>query len=556
MVFRRTKIKQYVLLSVITIIVLLPYLTKSLLPVEHDTFFHLSRIQHLSESIAHGNFFPAVYPTENNNFGYASPLFYSDLLLLLPALLCHYGIALSTCYKITIFLITFLSALSMYLLAKHLTDNQTTGIFASALYLFSNYHITDLYVRGAFGELFAMVFLPVVLLGYYQIVHQNQIDKWFVLCLGLTGLVLSHNLTFLMCLSLLLVLFVWNLKKITMPIFSALCKGCFTAMLLTAFFTFPMLEQLHSQTLIVDYYAKNSDLMSGAMKLWQYFANQTIFGLSGNQLEHSKTMTVNIGWSLTIFPCLFCLSQKNRKQYPIICRWTLFGYLLYLLPSCLLPWDVLPFQILQFPWRINTLALLLLCVPAAALMTDFSKRKYVPVILMVLLCSECLYHVFPVYSRTFGLTPETTWQDVLNGTLVDPYYSAYYVRVELGGGDYLPYPSCDFRQQPRAIVNQNHETLPLSYQQSYDTFTFTMLTKSQTISLPLTWYQGYIIKDLSTDTTIKPTGNSSGLVTFDAMENHLYQCQYHSTLLRKVCFIISCITGLYLIIKQCFRDQK
>ena len=72
-------------LTFFTCLLMYPYLIRDLLPIEHDTFFHLSRIENLSLSIREGQFLPAVYPYENGGFGYASPLFYSDVLLIIPA---------------------------------------------------------------------------------------------------------------------------------------------------------------------------------------------------------------------------------------------------------------------------------------------------------------------------------------------------------------------------------------------------------------------------------------------------------------------------------------
>ena len=68
----------------------IPYLTKDFLGIEHDTFFHLSRITGLADSIREGNLFPCIYPNKNNGFGYASPLFYCDFFILPDiGVICH-----------------------------------------------------------------------------------------------------------------------------------------------------------------------------------------------------------------------------------------------------------------------------------------------------------------------------------------------------------------------------------------------------------------------------------------------------------------------------------
>lgn len=82
----KKKWKDIVFACLITCLFLLPYITKDFLGIEHDTFFHVSRIEQLSKAIQHGQFFPAVYPYENHHYGYA-PL-YSIRMYSLSSLLC------------------------------------------------------------------------------------------------------------------------------------------------------------------------------------------------------------------------------------------------------------------------------------------------------------------------------------------------------------------------------------------------------------------------------------------------------------------------------------
>ena len=541
--------KEIAFLFGITCIFMLPYITKDFLGVEHDTFFHLSRIEHLAEAIQHGSFLPAIYPTENNYFGYASPLFYSDFLLIPFACLHALGLALSTTYKITIFMATLLSACTMFLLCKEISKITVAPYIASTAYVFSNYRITDVYVRGALGEIFAFVFLPLMLLGTYQILHKNK--NTFTLSLGLTGLVLSHNLTFLMSCFLFVILCLLSIRSFTKQKLQYLCKNVVFAFLFSAFFTLPMLEQLHSQSFVVNYYGQTSDLAAGSMKFWQYFVNQTIFGYSGNTLDHSMTMTVNIGWFLTFFPSLyFFVKQKNTW----ITRFLILGYIAMLLPSSLLPWSLIPLQIMQFPWRFNTIAMTLLCIPASIGFTTICTKKAQKLLLFCALCLECIYHVIPVYNRTFGLTHNTTWKQIRNGQLTDPYYSAYYVRVELAGGDYLPLHSPDFRTLSRQIWEVDHTSLTIPFTEDYNTLAFqtTKLDNDTDVILPKTWYLGYHLYD-ENNREVKIHSSTNALVQASIKKNHTYTLVYKSTPLRKLSI---CMSVLSCIVFCCLRKRS
>ena len=184
----KKKWKDIAFACLITCLFLLPYITKDFLGIEHDTFFHVSRIEQLSKAIQHGQFFPALYPYENHHYGYASPLFYSDVFLIIPALLHLCGASLAFSYKLTVGIASFLSAYAMIQLAMHITNKKGISYIASCAYLFSNYRITDVYVRGALGEIFAFAFLPCMLLGIYQIIYENS--SWITLTISLTCLAL------------------------------------------------------------------------------------------------------------------------------------------------------------------------------------------------------------------------------------------------------------------------------------------------------------------------------------------------------------------------------
>ena len=99
-----------------------PYLFSNFLYIGHDNFYHLSRIEGLAHSFQDGTLIPAIYPYKNDNFGYASPLFYSDFFLMIPAFFYQFGLPLSTSYKLVIFVCTVFTCYSMasfiYLITK------------------------------------------------------------------------------------------------------------------------------------------------------------------------------------------------------------------------------------------------------------------------------------------------------------------------------------------------------------------------------------------------------------------------------------------------------
>ena len=545
MVFRMRKYRKLLIdiaiVLALTILLMFPYLTKSFLAIEHDTFFHVSRIEQYAKALQHGQILPAIYPYENGGFGYGSPLFYSDIFLLLPAILHNLGLVLVDSYKLTVFLASFFSGITMYMLASKFTSKSSIRLLAAAAYLFSNYHITDIYVRGALGEVFALVGIPLILSGLYEIFETNQ-KYSFSYLIGLVITVLSHNLSFLLCFILVIIICIIYLSKCSFDRYKLLVSESMLACLLTAFYTFPMIEQLKSQQFYLNYYASSSALENHAMAFWQFFANQTVFGLSGNQYKASNAMVVNIGLFLSIAPISYLFLAKKEKQ-PFITSMLVLGWICMLLPAQIFPWKYMSFvRVLQFPWRFNMLALPLLCVPAVIGIENLThKLKYVPICLLLLLSLEGIYHLYPATKRTFIMPHNTTWQEVTSGKLIDPYYSAQYMRVELAGGDYLPYHSPDFRSYTKTIQTTSAETVTTGEWIDYGKYRFT-ITNPQTIVLPITYYKGYIIHNIDTAEVLETTLSKNGLVSVTIPSAGTYVCEYQSTNIRIVSIWISILT--------------
>ena len=538
--YRKLLIDLSIILA-LTVLLMSPYLTKSFLAIEHDTFFHVSRIEQYAKALQHGQILPAIYPYENGEFGYGSPLFYSDIFLLLPAILHNLGLVLVDSYKLTVFLASLCSGITMYMLASKFTQKSPIRLLAVAAYLFSNYHITDIYVRGALGEVFALVGIPLILSGLYEIFETNQ-KYSFSYLIGLVITVLSHNLSFLLCFTLVIIICIIYLPKCSFDRYKLLVSESMLACLLTAFYTFPMIEQLKSQQFYLNYYASSSALENHAMAFWQFFANQTVFGLSGNQYKASNAMVVNIGLFLSIAPISYLFLAKKEKQ-PFITSMLVLGWICMLLPAQIFPWKYMSFvRVLQFPWRLNMLALPLLCVPAVIGIENLThKLKYVPICLILLLSLEGIYHLYPATKRTFIMPHNTTWQEVTSGKLIDPYYSAQYMRVELAGGDYLPYHSPDFRSYTKTIQTTSGETITTGEWIDDGRYRFT-ITNPQTIVLPITYYKGYIIHNIDTAEVLETTLSKNGLVSVTIPSAGTYVCEYQSTNIRIVSIWISILT--------------
>ena len=536
---------EIVFCAVLTALMMYPYMVLDFLPVEHDTFFHVSRIEHLSDAVRHLDFLPGIYPRENMNFGYASSLFYSDVLLLIPAILHILGLSVVNAYKLTAAASVFFACMAMLACARRVTGNRTASFLAAAAYTFSNYRITDIYVRGAMGEMLSFIFLPLLVTALYRILWEKE-DAWFPLTCSLAGLVFCHNLTFLMGAILCALLFFIRIKQIDRQVFLTMCKGVFAAFAVTLFFTFPMIEQLKSQELIVSHYNDRAALGYYAMDPWQYIANRTVFGLAGRDLGHDRTMLENAGWFLTFVSFIYFFLPKGKKN-GFITVIAVTGSVCLVLCGSWIPWDSLSFLgVLQFPWRLNTIALPLLSISAAYGVCAFLKKDTHIWAVIALLAAESVYHTAPVLSRTFGIPEDMSWDEVRSGAVCDPCYSAYYARIELAGGDYLPAASPDFRERERKITDEAGQDLHIAFTEACDKLRFTLTDETGMIALPRTWYKGYAV--YRNGKRIETYPSSVSLVMFESAGMGTYELRYEGTVLRRACIWISLLSLLAVLV--------
>ena len=150
----------------ITVLACLP-LFSNYLYVGHDLDYHLQRITAMAAELSYGQFPVRLTTTTLNGYGYANPLCYCELFLLLPALLYNLWLPLRTCYQIYIFAVTLATCLIAYFSFGRIAESRRLGLLGAMLYTLSCYRLVCVYTRAAVGEFTAMAFFPLVLLGQH-----------------------------------------------------------------------------------------------------------------------------------------------------------------------------------------------------------------------------------------------------------------------------------------------------------------------------------------------------------------------------------------------------
>ena len=171
---------------------------KDTICIGHDTTFHLVRLCNLADSLAHGQLPARIGGFSYNGYGAITSVFYPDFFLYPFALLMVLGASLQYAVNLFFIAVNIASAASMYAAAKRIFKEDWAAVCASVLYTLSIYRVSDVFTRYAFGEMTAMVFLPLFMLGLYETVLGDK-RRWKVLGVSAACIYLSHMLSTLIC---------------------------------------------------------------------------------------------------------------------------------------------------------------------------------------------------------------------------------------------------------------------------------------------------------------------------------------------------------------------
>jgi len=104
------------------------------------------------------------------------------------------GVGFLDSVKIGFVLALLLGNLAMFFLGKTLWGNWG-GLLSAVLYAYAPYRAGDVFSRGAMGETWGFVFMPLILLTIVKLVRKPTIKASALLSLSLAGLFTTHNIT-------------------------------------------------------------------------------------------------------------------------------------------------------------------------------------------------------------------------------------------------------------------------------------------------------------------------------------------------------------------------
>jgi len=321
-----------------------------------DDRFQMMRVEGLYYSIQRHQFFPIVYMSFMGGFGYIVSVFYSDFLLYPAAFMRLIGFTSAQTLFGFYLLMNVLTFGVSFLCFHKISKRYFNSLIFSFVYTLSTYRLHNLIFRHDFGEIGAMLFLPIAVLGIYEIFYGDR-KNWLYLVFGMTGIIYSHAISPILVAVLIIIIAACqfkelkaNHKRLWSLLWATLCS-----MLLSLAYFLPMLEQIRHTKFILG--QSKGMLTAGATDL-------------GDMTNWSLDNTIgqpNIGVVLILATLVIIVSFAKIKNR-ILKQFALIGVLMLLCSTKIFPWFIInqtPLKMMQYPWRFDMIATILLAIVVA-----------------------------------------------------------------------------------------------------------------------------------------------------------------------------------------------
>ncbi len=482
------------------------------IPGSGDLTYHLLRIMGIKNGLSDGQFPVRIAPEWLSGYGYADPIFYGSTLLYIGAFFRIIGFSYLSAYRMFTFTLNVLTLFISYYSFKRIFKNDYIGLLCTMLYELSVYRISAEYITGRYGELMAMVFLPLLLLGFYEVFSRDVKEEsykrlWIPLTIGFSGLVQTHLLTGEMVGFATIILCIVFIKKVFR-------KETFTVLLKTVIYT--CLVSLWFLVPFADYMLNgNFNISNASARTIQYrglLVADLIFTFfrSGSQSFHATEGMVNsepmgygmalvaafIIWCLMRFLGKFKYLSKSDLKFGKVSAWIMFSFSIMTLS--VFPWDRIQqlnkltavlVSSIQFPKRFLSIATVAGIVLAGLLTKEFAlaaceNKKAVCVykgfyagMLLGLMCSS----IFLVNDIVYNVGTYIIYDERGMGT-------GY-----VAGGEYLPYGADSTKYMPHEPYVSDKLYVHLYNRDGLKTSILceNVSDEEGLIELPVLYYKGY-----------------------------------------------------------------
>ena len=192
----------FLLYSVVALAILAPISSEKSVPaLVPDLVAHTGGIIQAAKALEEGQFPLRVAPIEHDHLRYPVFQFYSPFSYTLAGYIYKFVTPNNPflALKTTIWLLVVLAGLYIYSLAKEISESEVGAVLAGMAYMVAPYLLININARGAFNEIIAQGFLPIVLYYTYKMYSSKNLSINYLCVTALVWslLAMSHLITFI-----------------------------------------------------------------------------------------------------------------------------------------------------------------------------------------------------------------------------------------------------------------------------------------------------------------------------------------------------------------------
>lgn len=530
-----------------------------------DANFHALRLQSAAHAWQDGQIVPQVDPTVLNGYGYSYNIFYGPLITYITALLRLIIPNWAIVINLSLVLMMVLSGVMMCYAIHKISRKPVLAALAGIIYITAPYHVLDLTVRVAVGELMAFVVAPLLILGLYQLVNRQR-GAVRNIVISASVMLLSHNLSVLLFALMAILYLVLNYKSLkNWQIWQKILVAGGLIIGLTAFFTLPMLEAKFSNTYAIfnkeyslDYMCVNPAQLNDS---WIHPAELVFdnYELTPNYTVVDTTSNIRLGLIMTVSLIGFLfvahrIDVKPEKKFVISLY--VIAVLALLLMVGVRKWEWMPSLLysLQFVWRLLLVVTVAMSVVTSYVIYDFMRgmvehRQQLAILAIGILAvypvsDLVVYH--PERHRDAGDLVDSS---VFNGGVG---WGAEYLPVQLPCGGrqedlecdvYAVYDYVNERGEKIEILDGKAKIRDIAHNGTKWSFYIEDVEESVTLELPAVWYPGYKATLNGKKVDVHPS-EKRGFVEINIDEAGEVKVKYGTSLATGIGLAISLMTML------------
>ena len=547
----------------ITFICSLGIFTRYLL-MGHDAMFHMNRIEGLKDGLLSGAFPVRIQPTWNNGWGYAVSVMYGDLILIFPALMRICGFTVQTTWKTFLVTVNLATAIVAFYSFHKICKDKYKALFTTLLYCTGLYRLECIYIRAAVGEFGVMIFLPLVILGFWYALGEDVSEegygkKLIAPVIGFTGMLQTHILTCEIAALFIILLCIIMIRKVLQKkTFIYLAKIVIATVLVNLWFLVPFFDFLGENLVISKMSEMRSDFQTWGLSVAELFAtsaSQAYYFTFGENVSLADKCTLTVGFALWASAALtlFLLWNKKIEKPKASTILLLFGIISACMATNLFPYDFvreyLPLLAkvlskIQFSYRFLGMTGLFFTLASLFAMMGFRNEKQSSHI-------SALIIVIAVLAIYQGMNYQ--YQVLFIGKCENKYCASSLDTTDVVTGEYLyEYSYVDITNTDRQVAGNGVEILETKKKYLNTDITCSTDQRDAYIEVPTFYYPGYVAVDDSGKNykLIRSDNNNRIRVELPEGFSGTIHVSYKEPLYFRICEVISLLAFIGLLLHR------